>query len=95
LQNRTQKLWSAAALASVYFVTGKLGLEPGVRSPSATGVWPPAASALAGLLILGYEAWPAILLAAFLVNITTAARRWCAWASPSATRWKRWPGPGW
>jgi PAS domain S-box-containing protein len=35
-------------------------------------VWPPTGIALAAFLLLGYRVWPAILLAAFLVNLTTA-----------------------
>src|SRR5438874_10382106 len=39
---------------------------------SASPVWPPAGIALAGSLLLGYRAWPAIFIGAFLVNVTTA-----------------------
>ena len=38
---------------------------------SASPVWPPAGIALAALLLFGYGTWPAIFLAAFLVNLTT------------------------
>jgi len=62
----------AAALCGVYFVAAKLGLRLAFVHPSATAVWPPAGIALAAFLILGYRVWPAILLGAFLVNLTTA-----------------------
>src|SRR5438445_12845849 len=39
---------------------------------SASPVWPPAGIALAGLLLLGYRAWPGIFIGAFLVNVTSA-----------------------
>src|SRR5437762_14232650 len=39
---------------------------------SASPVWPPAGISLAGSLLLGYRAWPAIFIGAFLVNVTTA-----------------------
>ena len=39
---------------------------------SASPVWPPAGIALAALLVLGYRAWPAIFVGAFLVNVSTA-----------------------
>src|SRR5438552_7716160 len=39
---------------------------------SASPVWPPAGIALAASLLLGYRAWPAIFIGAFLVNVTTA-----------------------
>src|SRR3989441_1178542 len=61
-----------AALAAGYFVAGKVGLQVAYVHPSATVVWPPSGLTLAAFLLLGYEVWPAILLGAFLVNITTA-----------------------
>jgi diguanylate cyclase (GGDEF)-like protein/PAS domain S-box-containing protein len=59
-------------LAAVYFVAGRFGLTLAFVHASATAVWPPAGIALAALLLLGYRAWPGILLGAFLVNVTTA-----------------------
>jgi diguanylate cyclase (GGDEF)-like protein len=61
-----------AGLAAVYFVAGKLGLQLASVNASATAVWAPTGIALAAFLILGYRIWPAILLSAFLVNLTTA-----------------------
>src|SRR5579862_1194463 len=55
-----------------YFVTGKLGLRLAAVNPSASPVWAPTGIAIAGLLIVGLELWPAVFLAAFLVNLTTA-----------------------
>src|SRR5262245_28339577 len=59
-------------LAGVYFAAGKLGLSLALVHPSATPVWAATGIALAGLLSFGYSAWPAIFVAAFLVNVTTA-----------------------
>jgi TolB-like protein/integral membrane sensor domain MASE1/class 3 adenylate cyclase len=59
-------------LAVIYFMAGKLGLMLASLHASASPVWPPAGIALAGLLLLGYRAWPAIFIGAFLVNVTTA-----------------------
>ncbi|PYO42948.1 MAG: hypothetical protein DMD29_02780 [Gemmatimonadetes bacterium] len=59
-------------LAAVYFVAGKLGLRLAFVHASATAVWPPTGIAIAAFLILGLRAWPAILVGAFLVNLTTA-----------------------
>ncbi|HYR31175.1 MAG TPA: MASE1 domain-containing protein, partial [Gemmatimonadales bacterium] len=67
-----RRLGLLAALAVGYFVAGKLGLEAAYVHPSATVVWPPSGLTLAAFLLFGYEVWPAILLGAFLVNITTA-----------------------
>src|SRR5947208_14113630 len=59
-------------LTLVYFIAGKVGLVLASLHASASPVWPPAGIALAALLMLGYRAWPAILVGAFLVNVTTA-----------------------
>src|SRR5690349_2273751 len=67
-----RRLGLLAALAAGYFVAGKLGLAVAYVHPSATAVWPPTGLTLAAFLLLGYEVWPAILLGAFLVNISTA-----------------------
>src|SRR5712664_2834949 len=61
-----------AALAGVYFVAGKLGLKLAFLNASASAVWPCTGIALAAVLILGYRVLPAILIGAFLVNLTTA-----------------------
>src|SRR5207248_9453835 len=60
------------SLAVIYFIAGKLGLILASLHASASPVWPPAGIALAGSLLLGYRAWPAIFVGAFLVNVTTA-----------------------
>src|SRR6266480_626755 len=59
-------------LAVIYFIAGKVGLVLASLHASASPVWPPAGIALAALLLLGYRAWPAILVGAFLVNVTSA-----------------------
>jgi signal transduction histidine kinase/CheY-like chemotaxis protein len=59
-------------LTVIYFIAGKLGLMLASLHASASPVWPPAGIALAALLLLGYRAWPAIFIGAFLVNVTTA-----------------------
>jgi PAS domain S-box-containing protein len=66
------RLLTFAVVAVVYLATGKLGLKLADVHPSATAVWAPTGIALAALLRLGYGAWPAIFVAAFLTNVTTA-----------------------
>lgn len=63
---------AALAVGVGYFVAGKLGLRLATVNPSATVLWAPAGIALAAFLVFGYRVWPSILLAAFLVNLTTA-----------------------
>jgi diguanylate cyclase (GGDEF)-like protein len=60
-----------AALAVVYFIAGKLGLQLAYVHASATAVWPCTGIAIAALLVFGYRVWPGILIGAFLVNLTT------------------------
>lgn len=67
-----RRLGILLALAAAYLVVGKLGLLVAYVHPSATAVWPPSGLALAAFLLAGYDVWPAILLGAFLVNVTTA-----------------------
>src|SRR4051812_41911652 len=61
------------AVFVVYFAAAKLGLKIDAVSGFATLVWPPTGIALAAILLYGYRLWPAIALAAFLVNLMTGA----------------------
>jgi integral membrane sensor domain MASE1 len=67
----TTKVAAIGALALVYFLAGKLGLQLAFVHQSATAVWPPTGLALATLLVFGYWLWPGIILGAFLVNVAT------------------------
>src|SRR2546427_9407296 len=58
-------------LAIAYFIAGKLSLNLASLHASASPVWPPAGIALAALLFFGFRLWPAIFIAALLVNLTT------------------------
>jgi signal transduction histidine kinase/integral membrane sensor domain MASE1 len=60
------------SLTLIYFAAGTLGLRLAFVNASATAVWPPTGIALAAFVVLGYRIWPAILLGAFLVNVTTS-----------------------
>ncbi len=73
MQSRAfSRLPSIGLLTLVYFIAGKFGLMLASLHASASPVWPPAGIALAALIVLGYRAWPAIFVGAFLVNVTTA-----------------------
>jgi PAS domain S-box-containing protein len=61
-----------ALLTILYFAVGKLGLALAYVHTNASAVWPPTGVALAALLVFGMRVWPAILVGAFLVNLTTA-----------------------
>ncbi len=63
---------TAVGLGVVYFVGAKLGLQLAFLNASATAVWPPTGIALAAFLIFGERVWPAVFIAAFVANLTTA-----------------------
>ncbi len=67
----SRRWWSILALAAVYFVSGRLGLNLKVAHGSATPVWAPTGISLAALLLFGRGVWPGVALGAFLVNVTT------------------------
>jgi PAS domain S-box-containing protein len=60
------------AIAAIYFVLAKVGLALASLHPSATPIWPPTGIAIALLVLRGYRVWPAIFVAAFMANVTTA-----------------------
>jgi PAS domain S-box-containing protein len=60
------------ATALCYVILAKLGLALASINPSATPIWPPTGLAIAALLVWGQRLWPAILVGAFIANVTTA-----------------------
>jgi integral membrane sensor domain MASE1 len=60
-----------ALLAGIYFLAGRLGLSLALINATTSAIWPPTGLALAGMLLLGYRIWPAVVVGAFLVNLTT------------------------
>jgi integral membrane sensor domain MASE1 len=57
---------------AIYIVVAKLGLALASIHPSATPIWPATGLALAALLVVGRQLWPAIFTGALVTNITTA-----------------------
>jgi signal transduction histidine kinase len=57
---------------ALYIAAGKLGLSMAFLNASASPIWPPTGLALAAMLLVGYRLWPAALVGAFVVNLTTA-----------------------
>jgi len=58
-------------VTAVYFGAAKLGLSLAFIHANVSPVWPPTGVAIAAVLLLGYRIWPAILLGAFLANLST------------------------
>jgi signal transduction histidine kinase len=67
-----------AALFCAYFITARIGLSFDAIGGIATTVWPPTGIALAALTLRGLRLWPAVTLAAFVVNLTAGAPVWSA-----------------
>ncbi len=56
---------------ALYLAAGKLGLSVPFTSGNVSPVWPASGVAIAAIVIWGFEIWPGIALAAFLVNLST------------------------
>lgn len=65
-------------VAAAYFGSAEVGLSLATTHKSVSPVWPPAGLAIAALLLIGYRAWPGVLLGAF------AARFWINGDAPLA-----------
>lgn len=63
------RMW---AIVIAYYVSGKLGLIFALTNPSTTAIWAPSGIALAAFILYGRRILPAIFIAAFLTNLTTA-----------------------
>jgi len=68
------RVWGRAAgtafLVAAYVVSARAGLAVAIPPGNATAVWPPAGLAVAGLLLLGCRAWPAIGIASVITNVS-------------------------
>ncbi|PAZ14087.1 hypothetical protein CLM62_21835 [Streptomyces sp. SA15] len=58
-----------AAIAAVYYVSAKIGLQQELVRGQVTPFWPPTGIAVVVLLLWGLRRWPGIALGAFLVNV--------------------------
>src|SRR5689334_19130056 len=67
-----------AVVFAAYVATARLGLSFDALAGIATTVWPPTGIALAALVLRGTALWPAVTLAAFVVNIPTGIPIWGA-----------------
>jgi PAS domain S-box-containing protein len=72
MKKHTSTLLLNICVFALYTIAGKIGLSLAYVNPSATAIWPPTGIALAAILFFGYRIVPAIVLGAFVVNITTA-----------------------
>src|SRR5438105_4736516 len=66
-------LLQVGALALVYALFARLGLQLAFANRNVTAVWPPTGIALSGLLILGRRVWPGVALGALMANLLNGA----------------------
>src|SRR5690349_25173945 len=66
-----KQLLIGVAACATYILAAKLCLRMATVHPSATPFWPPTGIAIVTLLLFGLRYWPAILVGAFLANLTT------------------------
>src|SRR5712691_7185429 len=70
LRSRAAKALLQMALVSLaYWIAARLSLNLALVHGQVTPIWPPTGIALVAILVLGRRVWPAILLAAFAVNL--------------------------
>ncbi len=69
--SRPRRLVLLAALTVLYFAAGRIGLLLAFVNDSASAIWPPTGIAIAACLLGGAGLWPAVLVGALLVNLTT------------------------
>jgi PAS domain S-box-containing protein len=74
---RVEDRWTGVlgmlALAVAYFASAKLGLSLATVHGNVSPVWPPTGVAIAGLLLLGVRAWPALWLGCLAAVLPTTA----------------------
>src|SRR3954462_2047466 len=67
--SRTHRLVRLAGIAVAYYLGARLGLGLSLVGNDVTPLWPPSGVAVAALVVLGRSYWPAIAVAAFVVNL--------------------------
>ncbi len=69
---RNSPLFPAIIIGILYFAAGKVSLGFAFLNASASAIWIPTAVSITAFIYFGYRIWPAVFLASFLVNLTTA-----------------------
>src|SRR4051794_30921769 len=68
-RSRAGYLMQLVVVAAAYYVAAKLSLRISLVGGVVTPIWPPTGIAVVALLGFGLRLWPAVTLAAFLVNL--------------------------
>jgi integral membrane sensor domain MASE1 len=67
--SRAQLLAQIGAVGGCYYVAAWLSLKISLVGGVVTPIWPPTGIAVVALIVLGLRVWPAITIAALLVNV--------------------------
>ena len=67
-----RRILELACVFAACLLAGEIGLTVPFTSGTVSPVWPAAGVALAAMLIFGYRIWPAVAMAAFIVNFFTS-----------------------
>jgi len=59
------------AIATIYFLSAKLGLNFAFEQENTSPIWPPTGISIAAMVIYGYRIWPAIFFGALALNLST------------------------
>jgi PAS domain S-box-containing protein len=65
-------------LSVAYFIAAKVGLAFALVEHNVTAVWPPTGIAVVAFLLFGRRLWPAVFVAAFVVNLPISSEWWAA-----------------
>lgn len=65
----TRRIAALLAVALAYYVGARLGLGLSLVAENVTPLWPPTGIAVAAFVLFGRSMWPAVVIAAFLVNL--------------------------
>ena len=68
-ESRASRILVPCAVALVYFIAARLGLQFAMPGGHVTPVWPPSGLALAAVLLYGRRVWPGIWLGSFAANL--------------------------
>ena len=81
-----------SAVGTIYFFLVRFGLELASVYPGATAIWPPAAFALAAVLLGGYRVVPAIFAAAYAAHAVSSDQTYAIAATAAGNAFEAFAG---
>jgi signal transduction histidine kinase/ActR/RegA family two-component response regulator len=81
-----------SAVGTIYFLLVRFGLELASVYPGATAIWPPAAFALAAVLLGGYRVVPAIFAGAYVAHAVSSDQTYAVAATAAGNAFEAFAG---